>query len=81
MKMPPVREYASALVFQIYEALNCFLKLIVYFFVYTGTVQLGKALLENNFMPTSLLKLDLSGNQFKDGDINVSLIQIIISNK
>ncbi|XP_072051803.1 F-actin-uncapping protein LRRC16A-like [Amphiura filiformis] len=35
-----------------------------------STVQLGKALLENNFMPTSLLSLDLSGNAYKDGDIN-----------
>ncbi|XP_038069974.1 F-actin-uncapping protein LRRC16A-like isoform X2 [Patiria miniata] len=35
-----------------------------------GTLHLGKALVQNNFMSTSLVKLDVSGNTFKDGDIS-----------
>ncbi|XP_022103389.1 F-actin-uncapping protein LRRC16A-like isoform X2 [Acanthaster planci] len=35
-----------------------------------GTLHLGKALVQNNFMSTSLVKLDVSGNVFKDGDIS-----------
>lgn len=49
------------------------------FSVRAGVSALGKALSENNFIPTSLMRLNLSGNVLKDGNIEVNQVNGILS--